>query len=44
VTQKIVNDQIDQVGSDALNDTDIAILGEVDSSLANGLQLKTWWS
>lgn len=43
MTGKITNDRIDQAGSDALNDEDLAILSEVDISLANGLQLKAWW-
>jgi hypothetical protein len=41
--QPIVHDQIDQGNSTALTDDDLAILSEVDSSLADGLQLKAWW-
>ncbi|HVS82133.1 MAG TPA: hypothetical protein VHE60_10405 [Pyrinomonadaceae bacterium] len=43
MSQKIINDRIDHVDRDTLNDTDLAILGEVDGSLADGLQLKAWW-
>src|SRR5712692_4288842 len=40
--ERITNDQVDQ-GTCALSDEDLAILSEVNSSLANGLQLKSWW-
>src|SRR5690242_2684638 len=37
----LTNEQIDQASS-ALTDDDLAVLSEVDSSIAKGLQLKAW--
>jgi hypothetical protein len=39
----MTNEPVDQFGSANLTDQDLAILREVDSSLANALQLKSWW-
>lgn len=39
----LTDDRIDKDATSALDETDLAILGEVDSSLARGLQLKAWW-
>ena len=41
--EPITDDQIDQAGTSALTDEDLAILSQVESSLADGLQLKAWW-
>src|SRR5437870_5703148 len=38
-----LGNESDQGGTAALTDRDHAILGHVESALANGLQLKQWW-
>ncbi len=42
-SEPIPGDRAATATATALNDDDRAILSEVESSLANGLQLKAWW-
>ena len=43
-TEPITEDRVDHGGgSSELTQYDLSILSEVESSLANGLQLKAWW-
>src|SRR5215216_4428687 len=43
IGEPLTIDRTEQLGSTTLNDSDLALLGEVDSSLFKGLQLEAWW-